>query len=365
MTAARFAIIGAGAGGLAMAGQLALLGCDVALFNRTAERISAVEKRGGVTLTGAVEGTGRIGIASSDIREVVVEADVIVVIVPAFAHRDVARICGPHLRDGQTVLLMPGRTGGAIEFARILEELEIRVDVRIAETQTILHTCRASSHEAEVTVFSVKQHVPVASLPASEKDAVLELVRPILPQFTKAESVLATSMGNVGAILHPAPTLLNTGWIETMRTKFLHYYEGITPSVAGFLEQMDRERLEVANAMGVAVLSTKEWLEDVYRAHGATLYDTIQRTDAYQEIYAPQSIQHRYIYEDVPTGLVPMASFGDVMHVDTPCLDLVIDIASRICGVDFNAQGRTVETLGLASLDTEGLRRFVENGGRR
>jgi len=359
MTSRFFAVIGAGSGGLAMAGHLALLGHGVALYNRSAERISEIEERGGVSLRGVVEGLGRIELASSNIAEVVSQADVIMIVVPAFAHRDVAELCAPHLRDGQAVLLTPGRTGGAIEFRRVLERAGTREKVQVAEAQTILHTCRVGSVPAEVTIFSVKQQVPVAALPARDTDDVLARIRETFSQFTRAESVLSTSLGNVGAILHPAPTLLNVGWIETMRTQFLHYYEGITPSVARLLEQMDSERLAIASAIGVSVPSVTEWLESVYGARGGSLFDTIQATDAYREVYAPQTIQHRYLYEDVPTGLVPMASLGDVVGVDTPRMDLVIELACGICGVDFWARGRTVEALGLSGLDAEGLRRFV------
>jgi opine dehydrogenase len=166
-------------------------------------------------------------------------------------------------------------------------------------------------------------------------------------------------MGNVGAILHPAPLLFNVGWIETLRTQFLHYYEGITQSVGAFLEQMDQERIAVARALGVETPSVKQWLDDVYGARGRTLHNAILSNEAYREIYAPQTIHHRYIYEDTPTGLVPMTSFGRAMGVDTPCLDLIIDLATALCGVDFRAQGRSIESLGLAGLDRQGLHHFV------
>lgn len=360
MSKPRFAVIGAGPGGLAIAGHLALLGHRVTLFNRTAERITDIRQRGGVRLTGVVEGTGRIELVTSDIGQALESVKTVIVVVPAFAHGDVAKRCSPYLRAGQTILLMPGRTGGAIEFARVLETMGVDKTVTVAEAQTILHTCRPGTQEGEVVVFSTKQHIPVASLPASKTDAVLELIAPVFPQFTKAESVLETSMGNVGAILHPAPTLLNVGWIETLRTQFLHYYEGITQSVADFIEQLDQERLAVAHSMGAEVLSVKEWLAAVYGVQGMSLHDAIQQNNAYRDIYAPKTIQHRYVYEDVPTGLVPMASLGKALGVDTPCMDVIIKLASFVCGVDFQAQGRTANKLGVTGLDREGLRHFVE-----
>lgn len=46
----RYAVIGAGNGGKAMAAHLALMGFDVTLYNRTPENIAAIQARGGITL---------------------------------------------------------------------------------------------------------------------------------------------------------------------------------------------------------------------------------------------------------------------------------------------------------------------------
>ena len=49
-TSRTYAVIGAGHGGKAMAAHLALLGCQVTLYNRTAERVAAIKARGGIDL---------------------------------------------------------------------------------------------------------------------------------------------------------------------------------------------------------------------------------------------------------------------------------------------------------------------------
>src|SRR3989304_5452559 len=109
----RFAVLGAGHGGLAMAGHLAILGFPVNLWNRSPERVEHVANRGGIEGEGEVEGFGTPKVATSDIREAVRRVDVIMVVVPASGHADVARALAPVLRDGPIVVLNPGRTGGA------------------------------------------------------------------------------------------------------------------------------------------------------------------------------------------------------------------------------------------------------------
>ena len=114
----RYTVIGAGHGGKAMAADLAAKGFAVSLYNRTAERINEIVACGTIDLE-YEDGISRccpLTLATSEMGEAIEEADVIMVVAPASAHRDVAHGCAPHLRDGQIVILNPGRTGGSLEF---------------------------------------------------------------------------------------------------------------------------------------------------------------------------------------------------------------------------------------------------------
>ncbi|MFO8059729.1 MAG: NAD/NADP octopine/nopaline dehydrogenase family protein [Bacillota bacterium] len=187
---------------------------------------------------------------------------------------------------------------------------------------------------------------------------MLAPVNEAFPQFAAAESVLHTSFDNIGAIFHPAPTLLNAARIETGDT-FGHYCEGVSPSVARVLEEMDRERRNVARAIGLRVRSAERFLRQAYgvRAHG--LYQAMKSNPGYQGIPAPSSVEHRYITEDVPTSLVPMASFGDVFGAPTPTIKSIIHLASVMHGVDYWRIGRTVDRLGLSGMNAEQIREMV------
>ena len=116
MSNGSIAVLGAGHAGRALAGDLGRLGADVVLWNRTPEHVAEVADRGGVDLEGEITGFGKIRLVTSDIGEALAGATLVMVCVPAFGHRDVARKCAPHLRDGHIVVLNPGRTFGALEF---------------------------------------------------------------------------------------------------------------------------------------------------------------------------------------------------------------------------------------------------------
>ncbi|MBX5464801.1 MAG: NAD/NADP octopine/nopaline dehydrogenase family protein [Clostridia bacterium] len=356
-----FTVVGAGGGGLAMAGHLGLLGHPVRLLNRTPERVAAVAERGGVELEGALHGFGRVLAAGSEPDRLLEGSRLVMVVVPAHAHREVAAWIGPHLRPGQAVVLHPGRTLGALEFEQALRSAGAPPEVPVAEAQTLLYASRAVA-PGRVHVYQVKREVRLAALPAWRTGEVLEPLARALPQFVAAPDVLATSLGNVGAIFHPAPTLLNLARIDAGEP-FEYYRQGISPAVARLLEALDEERLAVARALGVAAQSARRWLEEAYGAAGDDLHGAIQTNPAYEGIAAPASLPNRYILEDVPTGLVPLVSLGRRMGVPVPLMEALVALACQVAGADLWARGRTLENLGFDG--AEQLLRYVREGGIR
>jgi opine dehydrogenase len=344
-----------------MAGHLGLAGVRVRLYSKFEDEIVALRERGGVAVQGVVEGFGPIELVTADPAPVVGWADVVMVVVPAFAHRTVAETCVPFLRDGQIVILNPGRTGGALEVAGILGERGVG-GVRVAEAQTLIYACRRSG-PAQVKITGIKQRVRVAAFPATDTAFVLEAVRALYPQFVPAANVLETSLDNIGAVFHPGAVVLNANRVEAGGEA--EFYRAMTPSVTRLLEAIDEERLAVARAFGVELKPAREWLRDSYpEVTGETLYERIQSNPAYAGILAPKSLQVRHILEDIPTGLVPIASLGALAGVPTPVCRAVTDICCRLLDRDFWAEGRSAENLGLAGMSRAQIRAYVETGVR-
>ncbi|MBL8993777.1 MAG: NAD/NADP octopine/nopaline dehydrogenase family protein [Spirochaetia bacterium] len=356
--ALRVCVVGAGHGGLAMAGYLGLSGHPVCLYNRTDENLHAVRWHKGIEVEGAVSGFGPILKATSIMGEAVSDVDLIMVVTPSTAHESLAHQMAPHLRDGQIIILNPGRTGGALAFQRILKEHKVSENILVGETSTFLYASRAVSR-SRAHIFRVKNKVSLATLPAHWIPQALKILQGPFPEFVAGSNVLATSMENIGAIFHPALTLLNAGWIESTHGDFDYYIQGITPTIARILEGIDADRLAVAQSLGMQAVSAREWLYLSYDSQGKSLYEAIQNTESYRGISAPPSIAHRYIFEDVPMSLVPLASLGNLLHVKTPMIHLVIQLASVAHGRDYLAEGRTVEKMGLKGMSLKQIRQFV------
>ncbi|MBP1778980.1 MAG: octopine/nopaline dehydrogenase [candidate division NC10 bacterium] len=357
MSPLRFAVIGAGNGGQSMAAHLTLLGFPVQLWDIEPEKVQALRQRGSIALSGAVEGEARVPLVTGDMAEAVEGAAVIMVILPTVYHGSVAKSMAPHLRSGQVVVLNPGATGGALEVRATLRENGCRAQVTVAETDTLLYACR-SPKPGEAIIHEIKRHVDVAALPASESPGVAATLNTAFPQFAPASSVLQTSLTNMNAMMHPAPTLLNAGRIES-RATFEYYGEGVTPSIARVVESIDGERMAVAAALGVRVPSLMEWYAASYGTDGHTLYESVQQVRGYDGIKGPTTLQTRYLFEDIPTGLVPLCALGEVLGVPTPLMRAVVDLGSTLLGRDFWREGRSLAKLGLAGAGPEEIRRMT------
>ena len=358
MAPSRFAVIGAGNGGQSFAAHLTLLGFPVALWDFEPEKVQALQENGRqIRLTGAVEGDATVACVTGDIGKALRGANLVIVVIPTVYHGSVARLMAPYLRDGQILVLNPGATGGALEVRAVLHDAGCRASIVVAETDTLLYACR-SPQPGEAIIHGIKEHVNVAALPAIEGPAVARLLNAAFPQFTAAPNVLVTSLMNGNAIMHPAPTILNAGRIEC-KVGFDYYSEGITPAVARVAERLDAERLAVADALGVRVPSIVEWYGICYGVKGASLHDIVQHVRAYDGIRGPISLNVRYLFEDVPTGLVPLAALGEAVGVKTPLIRAVIELANGLLGRDFWQEGRSLARLGLAGLSAGEIRRRV------
>lgn len=340
-------IMGAGHQGISMAAHLALSKVKVNLWNRSEETIKSIISENKIYCKGVVEGTAEINKTSTQLSEVI--SDLVFVTTPSTAHKEIAKEIAPFVHKRMVVLLNPGRCFGAIEFAEELKRSGVINMPYIGETQSIVYTCRKSDNNHAV-IFAFKKNVSLAVLGGTPSfDYVYKKIPDCLrAYFQKAKSVAETSLNNVGMILHCAPVLMNIGWIESDKVDFKYYYDGISPSIANFLEKMDRERIAVAQKVGVRAESVKDWLKRTYGVEGNTLYECLRNNESYREIDAPKSLTTRYIFEDIPNGLVSVEYLGTFYEdVSTPAISLIINLANEILNCDFRRDGRrfSLETI--------------------
>ena len=163
-------VCGGGHQGLAMAAHLALNGVSVTMWNRSSEHIREIIDTGEIYCSGVVSGVAKIEKASSVFSDVV--SDFVMVTTPSSAHKDIAKELAPYVHKDMIVVLNPGRTFGAIEFAQTLLECGVKELPHIAETQTIVYTCRRGKKNTS-NILVLKQDVKIAALKDSDINYIM------------------------------------------------------------------------------------------------------------------------------------------------------------------------------------------------
>jgi len=349
----RFCVIGAGSGGRAFAAYLSSRGYSVNLYNRSFSRISDIKRKGGIQSIGALKGFYPIDITTQNLELAVKNAHVILIVTPAFAHKEIAKNLAPYLRDGQIIILNPGRTFGAVEFSKIIEKERGVIPIFVGETQTLLFTSRELPGN-KVNIIRIKDSVNLSTFPDKYTYLIHDILKDVFPQFVPVDDYLEVTLNNIGMLLHPAISLLNAGAMDFGR-KFKFYKEGATSRVCQILEQIEFEINEIFDKLGLKHLNFSKWAKKSYGIRTNSIFDAIQKIKAYKDIYAPTQLITRYFTEDVPTGLVALSSLGTFLDVKTPTIDSIIHLTSILCGMDFFKTGRTIEQLGIENLIEEKL----------
>ena len=347
----KYAVLGAGNGGQAIACWLAMHGHEVWLNEIVEEKVKKLAQTKQIRLCGAIEGVGHLANVTTDVHATVKGADVIMIVTTANAHAAVARDIAGDLEDGQVIILNPGRTGGALEFKRTLDACGCKARVYVSEAQTLVYAARLVE-DGVVNIIGVKDKVLLSAVPATDTQHVLDVINPMYPCLCAADNVLRTSLENIGAMFHPCVLLFNAATIE--RSNVFWFYRDMTPKIADFIEEFDRERLAVGKAYGVELLSVSEWISYAYPGTpGETLCDKMRSNPAYRDIKSPSTIFTRQLTEDIPTGVLPMMELGEVAGVPVPLMRSMVEICGNLLGIDFRKRGRTLEHLGLAGMSKD------------
>jgi opine dehydrogenase len=367
MAIKKIAVLGAGNGGCAAAADLTLRGYEVRLFSRSEKTLSPIAKQGGIVLVeNGVEKFAAPSLVSSHLSSVVSGAELIIIAAPSVAHEYLAKNLACDLADGQRILLNPGHTGGSLHFAKTLRESECAAKIKLCETVTLTYICRMPQ-PGRVEIYRRTTNLRCAAFPGRQSVELVSEIAEIYPNVILAENVFETGFSNINAIMHPAGMLGNAGWIEKTSGDFYYYREGITQGIAGWIEEIDRERLEIVKRLGlnplrfVDIFCQAGLTSEEARASGS-IYRAIHKSEPNRTIKSPPNLDHRYIKEDVGYGLVPMAEIGKLLDINTPVIDALITLASVVSRTDYRKEGLTLEKMGLANVTAENLSTVLHDG---
>jgi opine dehydrogenase len=364
-TVETIAIIGAGIGGIYLAAELGIAGFKLRLHDIDDTRLSDIRAFGGIDVEGEPGGFAAVECATKDLREAVDAADVIIIVTGGNAQPTAARSLAPLLRDGQIILLVQGNTGGSLIVRRALDEAGCRAEIDVAEMDNYPYSCRRLA-PTRIRPITAKRWLQIAAFPGNRIAAVHSRLSPLFPQAVAAPNALYTGFTNANAMLHVANCVANAARIESA-DGYRFYAEGVTPAVARLYQAINSERVAVAAALAASVPSLEDWFDRVYGVREPSLVETCRRLTyksdgPYQATGTPNSLDHKFITEDVPTGLVPMSALGAAAGVPTPALDALIAIVRNMTGRDFTAEGRTIERLGMSGMGAAEIVQVMNEG---
>ena len=358
-------IIGAGIGGLYLVAELGIAGFKLRLHDIDDSRLSEIQAHGGVDVEGENGGFAAVERTTTNLPSAVDGAGVIIVVTGGNTQAAVARSLAPLVRNGQVILLIQGNTGGSLIVRRALKDAGCRAEIDVAEMDNYPYSCWRLS-PTRIRPIVRKRWLQIATFPGNRIGEVFSRLSPLFPEAVAAPNILYTGFTNANAMLHVANCVANAGRIES-GDSYKFYAEGVTPAVARLYEGINAERVAVAAALGASVPSLADWFDRVYGVREATLVETCQRLTynsdgPYQATGTPKSLDHKFITEDVPTGLIPMSALGAAAGVRTPAIDALVEMVRRMTGNDFAADGRTIERLGLSGMDGPQIRRVMDEG---
>jgi len=353
----RVTVLGAGNGGQTLAGDLAHRGAEVVLYDHPefADTVSAINAVGNrIELSGGVSAVGQLRAATTVIEEAVDHAEVVYFVAPSFAQQPVLEAALPHFRTDQTIIILPGNFGSLWLRHRLSEQG--KGDIVVGETETIPYACRLLG-PGRSSVWGVKTSMGVGTLPGSSCQQTINHIAEAFPvPLWPYPNVLMVGLANTNMIIHCVTMLMNGGRIESDERGFRFYSDGMTQSVCNVMEAMDRERLEIGRALGFELVPTGE---DIRQCYGlpeqSSLFQVLTNCDVYSRhgIDSPKTMQHRYLTEDVPYLLVPVAEIGRLVGVPTPVIDSVITMSEATAGARYRANGRSLDSLGLRGMSRD------------
>jgi opine dehydrogenase len=361
-------ILGGGNTAFAVAANLALRGFEITLCEHPdfAWTLDPIRASSAIKLVGVAEqGAGKIARLTTDAR-IGCENELLLLIVPAYAHRPFAEFVGPHLRDGHIVVITPG-TLGALEFAQVVRAHGNESAILFAETDTAPYVCRKTAPDT-ATIWGVVTGLGLGVYPARETETVAEAVQEIFTvdgrngsatALTPYPNVLACGLSAMNPVVHPPGVLMNAGRIEYARGEFYFYEEGVTPTVVQVIYGVDGERRAIGRALGFDLTPVDAAFHAAGFGPKGDLWATINGSRMLTQLRAPGAINTRWLTEDIPYGLAAWSLLGAQLGLATPLMQALVTLAGVALQQDFWAQARTPARLGLAALDRNELLQSV------
>ena len=356
--------MGGGHGARTVAADMSLAGHAVTLFEfeKFHDNVAAIFESGRIEITGSARnGVAQIHKTTHEMADAVKDAELMLIIVPAFAHRVYAEAMAKYIQDGHNIVLVPG-TFGTLEFlAEIKKHGCTAEDITVSETDTLPYATRIQGPNS-VHVYHDLPSFGMGVFPSDRTEEIVDVCKDLYPGVIGYRDVLEAGLSNCNPVIHPLGVLMNAGRIEYSRGEFWYYEEGITASTAKVMESLDDERIAIGKKLGLKLTRQSEALHALGYGPKGDLWEVLKGSKGLTPIKGPSTLLNRYVTEDVPIGLVCWSQLGEVLGVPTPLMKATIEIGIAISDVNYWETGRTLQRCGIFGMSPEEMRQYVKTG---
>jgi opine dehydrogenase len=332
------------------------------------------------------------------VQQLVDENDVLVIAIPANGHKAVMDLLVPSLiesskmtstrrRRRHHIIISSHSSLGALYLSQQLhkhnEEWGDRRTTGDDDSTTPLESdfpiitawgttvCTArkpspSSSTHYVDIKTIRNSVDLCTIPQQDWIEGLQVCQRLFPdtEFRLRDGLLAISLSNVNPQNHLAMSLGN---ISRMDKKEQWYqFEHTTPRIGSLLESLDQERLDIAEALGLDVKTLAEHLSLSFHVPSTgSISDMCQEIHRRgNDVLGPNTIDTRYVLEDVPFGLTLIVALGKLVNRPATLHEAGLQICNAMYGRDFASENDLIKALGLDSdqIDLKGLQDAVRTG---
>lgn len=310
---------------------------------------------------------GTPALVTRDPREAA-QTDLVLMVVPAFAHGPILRDLTPHLPRQAIIGAIPARSGFELEALYHLRNKP--GDYTLFSGHTLPWACRIEEFGRRVKVLSTKETVGIATVPSDSAPAMAKVLGNALEvNFSPMANSLSISLGNIGQVIHPGImyALLKeyngTVWNEAEIPLF---YQGVTEEAAAVLNDLSSEIVSIAADLSAEfaidlsqVLTVGQWLIRSYARYiedSSSLSRSFRTNRGYRGLKVPvikvpggfaPDFQSRYLTEDIPYGLLFSKAVAAMIGHSTPCMDEVILVTGRWMNKNYLDQGGRLAGLDL------------------
>jgi len=355
----RVGIIGTGAIGL---GSLALLLSfghkQIFLWSVSGMGTHAFKKKKLLISHGKVEGEFSPSVVKSA-EELALKSDIIKLAVPAYAHKIIIDIISPFIESRHVIIISSHASFSGLYLSNKLSVRKVNPLVIVWGT-TILTGNKTGS--TSVNISSIRKKVDIATVPQGRINEGLKVCRNLFgDRFTEREGLLAIALSNLNPQNHLGIALCNLTRIE--RGEIWEQTTNITPSVACLLEELDRERLVIADALGLKVRNIFEHFSLSFNVPIGSVSNMINSMiENGHEVTGPASLDTRYVIEDVPYGLVPTVWLGKLTGCPAKLHEAGVILFNALYERDFFSENKLMPAINMESLSLNELKIISFNG---